>query len=185
MMGDGRRDPRTICAMPAPYPSAGSVCRGRAESGTPPSIPQGWRPSMSMSLGGRGLALACINIERSKHLSRVGAFLRGHAPDVTCLQEVVADDVDLLGEQVGYPHRFFIPMCRFPEPSGARPIGIAILSRQAFTSSEEIRYAGGGSGGDVLDRSSEEARQPLLGWIGRHRAPRLELHHRHDAFPVV
>jgi len=113
---------------------------------------------MSMSLGGRGLALACINIERSKHLSRVGAFLRGHAPDVTCLQEVVADDVDLLGEQVGYPHRFFIPMCRFPEPSGARPIGIAILSRQAFTSSEEIRYAGGGNGGDVLDRSSEEAR---------------------------
>ncbi|HSR82351.1 MAG TPA: endonuclease/exonuclease/phosphatase family protein [Hyphomicrobiaceae bacterium] len=113
---------------------------------------------MSMSLRGRGLALACINIERSKHLCGVATFLRGHAPDVTCLQEVVADDVDLLGEQVGYPHRFFIPMCRFPEPSGARPTGIAILARQAFAAREDIRYAGGGSGQDVLDRSSEEAR---------------------------
>src|SRR6516165_214021 len=115
-------------------------------------------PSTSMSLGRPNLALACINIERAKHLSRVVTFLRGHAPDVTCLQEVVADDVDWLSEQVGYPHRFFIPMCRFPEPNGARPIGIAILSRQAFAASEEIRYAGGGSGGDLLDRSSEEAR---------------------------
>jgi endonuclease/exonuclease/phosphatase family metal-dependent hydrolase len=113
---------------------------------------------MSMSLSGRGLALACINIERSKHLSGVATFLRGHAPDVTCLQEVVADDVDWLGEQAGYPHRFFIPMCRFLEPSGARPTGIAILSRQAFGARQDIRYAGGGSGQDVLDRSSEEAR---------------------------
>jgi endonuclease/exonuclease/phosphatase family metal-dependent hydrolase len=113
---------------------------------------------MSMSLGGRSLALACINIERSKHLSRVTTFLCEHAPDVACLQEVVADDVEPLSDQVGYPHRFFIPMCRFPEPSDARPIGIAILSRHAFASSEEIGYAGGGSGRDVLDRSSEETR---------------------------
>jgi endonuclease/exonuclease/phosphatase family metal-dependent hydrolase len=113
---------------------------------------------MSMSLGGSRLALACINIERSKHLSRVVTFLRAHAPDVACLQEVDAGDVDALSEQVGYPHRFFIPMCRFPGPNGARPIGIAILSRHAFASSEDIRYAGGGSGRDALDRSSEEAR---------------------------
>jgi len=113
---------------------------------------------MSMSLGRRGLALACINIERSKHLSRVMTFLRAHAPDVTCLQEVVADDVDLLGEQIGSPYRLFIPMCRFPEPSGGRLTGIAILSRQAFASSEVIYYAGGGSGRHVLDRSSEETR---------------------------
>ena len=113
---------------------------------------------MSMSLGRRGLALACINVERSRHLSRVVTFLRGHAPDVACLQEAVADDVDPLCQQVGYPHRFFIPMCRFPEPDGARPLGIAILSRHPFTSSEDIRYAGGGSGRDVLDRSSEETR---------------------------
>ena len=123
-----------------------------------PKMSPSMSPGMSMSQARPRLALACINIERSKHLFRVAAFLRGHAPDVTCLQEVVADDVDWLGEQLGYPHRFFIPMCRFPEPSGARPIGIAILSRQVFAASEEIRYAGGGSGRDVLDRSSEEAR---------------------------
>jgi endonuclease/exonuclease/phosphatase (EEP) superfamily protein YafD len=49
-------------------------------------------------------------------------------------------------------------MCRFPEPDGPRLIGIGILSRHAFASTEELCYAGGGSGTDVLDRSSEEAR---------------------------
>lgn len=85
-------------------------------------------------------------------------FLRAQAPDVICLQEVISDDADLLGKRVGYPYRLFIPMCCFPEPSGPRPTGIAILSRQAFASSEEIYYAGGGSGRDVLDRSSEATR---------------------------
>src|SRR5215831_4644412 len=118
--------------MPAPYRLLG---QGRIRY--TPSIPKGRRPSMSMSLGGRGLALACINIERSKHLSRVVRFLRGHDPDVACLQEVVAEDVETMSEQLGYPHRFFVPMCRFPEPDGARQTGIAILSREAFASREE------------------------------------------------
>jgi endonuclease/exonuclease/phosphatase family metal-dependent hydrolase len=113
---------------------------------------------MSMSMGWRVLALACINIERSKHLSKVVTFLRGQVPDVTCLQEVVAEDVGPLSEQLGYPHRFFIPMCRFPDPRGPRSLGLAILSRHAFAASEDIRYAGGGSGRDVLDRSSEQSR---------------------------
>jgi endonuclease/exonuclease/phosphatase family metal-dependent hydrolase len=113
---------------------------------------------MSMTTGGCVLALACINIERSKHLSRVLPFLRGHAPDVACLQEVVADDLDPLADRLGYPHRLFIPMCRFPGLNGPSPMGIAVLSRHAFASSEDIHYAGGGSGRDVLDRASEESR---------------------------
>ena len=113
---------------------------------------------MSMTMGARALALACINIERSKHLPGVVTFLRSHATDVACLQEVVPADIALLSEQLGYPHRHFIPMCRFPDPAGPCPIGIAILSRHAFLSTEDIGYAGGGSGLDVLDRSSEETR---------------------------
>jgi endonuclease/exonuclease/phosphatase family metal-dependent hydrolase len=111
-----------------------------------------------MTKGGRLLALACINIERSKHLSRIVAFLRQQAPDVACLQEVVADDVGALAEELAYPHRFFVPMCRFPEPNGLRPVGIAILSHHAFAARADLRYAGGGGGQDVLDRSSETAR---------------------------
>ena len=113
---------------------------------------------MSMTVAAPVLVLACINIERSKHLARVLAFLRSHAPDVACLQEVVPADIALLSEQLGYPHRHFIPMCRFPDPAGPCPIGIAILSRHAFLSTEDIGYAGGGSGLDVLDRASEDTR---------------------------
>jgi len=114
--------------------------------------------SMSMTMGAGALALACINIERSKHLPRVVTFLRSQASDVACLQEVIPADIGPLSEQLGFPHRFFIPMCRFPDPSGPCPVGIAILSRHAFASTEDIGYAGGGCGLDVLDRSSEETR---------------------------
>src|SRR2546423_1367642 len=104
------------------------------------------------------LALASINIERSKHLSRVAAFLRAQAPDVVCLQELVADDLAGLSDAPGYEHRFFVPMCRFPETGGPRPVGVGILSRHAFASTEAIAYGGGGSGLDAVDRTSEEAR---------------------------
>lgn len=104
------------------------------------------------------LKLACINVERSKHLSRVEGFLRAQAPDVVCLQELMEDDVPSLCGRLGYDHRFYVPMCRFPEPEGPRTEGVAILSRHPFASTESVRYAGGGSGSDLLDRSSEESR---------------------------
>ena len=113
---------------------------------------------MSMTVRTPVLVLACINIERSKHLSRVLAFLRLHAPDVACLQEVVPEDIANLSEQLGYPHCFFIPMCRLPDANDRRPLGIAILSRHAFTATADLGYAGGGSGLDVLDRASEDTR---------------------------
>jgi endonuclease/exonuclease/phosphatase family metal-dependent hydrolase len=111
-----------------------------------------------MTMGTPVLALASINIERSRHLSRVATFLRAQAPEVVCLQELVPDDLAALGDGLGYEHRFYIPMCRFPEPGGARTVGVGILSRHAFASTEDVCYGGGGGGVDVLDRSSEEAR---------------------------
>ena len=111
-----------------------------------------------MTSGAPVLELASINIERSKHLPRVATFLRARAPEVVCLQELVADDLAALADELGYEHRFYVPMCRFPEPGGSRIVGIAILSRHPFASTEVVCYAGGGSGTDVLDRSSEEAR---------------------------
>ena len=104
------------------------------------------------------LTLASINVERSKHLPRVLAFLARHAPDVVCLQELVPDDIQPLRRELGYSHHYFLPMCRFPEPDGPRPVGVGVLSRHAFTSVADIGYGGGGSGSDVLDRSSEESR---------------------------
>jgi exonuclease III len=104
------------------------------------------------------LSLASINVERSKHIPRVVAFLRAHDPEIVCLQELVPEDIAPLCEQLGYAHRFYIPMCRFPDPSGPLTSGIGILSRHAFAATEDIRYGGGGSGLDLLDRASEESR---------------------------
>jgi endonuclease/exonuclease/phosphatase family metal-dependent hydrolase len=109
-------------------------------------------------MGAAILTLACINVERSKHRSRVVTFLKAQSPDVVCLQEMMVDDVPSLCEDLGYAHRFYVPMCRFPEPEGPRTEGVAILSRLPFVSAESVRYAGGGSGSDLLDRSTEESR---------------------------
>jgi exonuclease III len=111
-----------------------------------------------MTTGAPVLSLASINVERSKHIPRVVAFLLAQNPEIVCLQELVPEDIAPLCEQLGYAHRFYIPMCRFPEPSGPLTSGIGILSRHAFASTEDIRYGGGGSGLDLLDRTSEESR---------------------------
>lgn len=111
-----------------------------------------------MITGTSPLALACINIERSRHLSRVATFLGAHVPDVVCLQELVADDIAAFKDKLGYKHHFYIPMCRVPEPGGPRSVGVGILSRHPFSSTEGICYGGGGSGSDVIDHTSEEAK---------------------------
>lgn len=100
------------------------------------------------------LTLATINIERSKHLSRVLPFLAGLAPDVICLQELIADDVPLFRERLGYPHHVHAPICRYPAEGLVRSYGVGIYSRHPFAHIEVIPYAGGGSGSDVLDLTS-------------------------------
>src|SRR3954453_15690716 len=70
----------------------------------------------------------------------------------------MADDVASLWRQLGYAHSFYVPMCRFPESDGPLTLGVGILSRRAFASTEEIYYGGSGSGLDVLYRSTEESR---------------------------
>jgi endonuclease/exonuclease/phosphatase family metal-dependent hydrolase len=111
-----------------------------------------------MTAGNSALTLASINIERSKHLARVEAFLRIRSAAVVCLQEVIDEDLAPLCDRLGYAHRLYVPMCRFPEHGTLRPSGIAILSRLPLARVENIQYAGGGSGTEPLDRTSEETR---------------------------
>lgn len=107
---------------------------------------------------GSALTLASINIERSKHLARVEAFLRVHSPDVVCLQELVDEDISMFRDVLGYAHHHYVPMCRYPEHDKLRLTGIAVFSRHPLACAEEFPYAGGGSGSQVLDRTSEETR---------------------------
>jgi endonuclease/exonuclease/phosphatase family metal-dependent hydrolase len=111
-----------------------------------------------MSAARSVVALASINIERSKHLPRIESILRAHAPDVVCLQELVDEDLPRLSDDLGYPHHLYVPMCRFPEHGKERLTGVAVFSRHPFTFTEAIPYAGGGSGSQVVDRTSEETR---------------------------
>lgn len=104
------------------------------------------------------LALACINIERSKHIPSVTAFLKSQLPDVVCLQEVVRDDLSDLARQLGYPHSLYASMCLYPEHSTVRPVGIGILSRHRFERTEDVPYAGLGGGLDISDEVSEEGK---------------------------
>lgn len=104
------------------------------------------------------LQLASINIERNRHLARVATFLRAHAADVLCLQEIVADDLALFRDGLGYRHQLYVPMCRYPDHDQLRSTGIGILSRHAFAATEVLLYAGHGSGRDVVNRTSAETR---------------------------
>jgi endonuclease/exonuclease/phosphatase family metal-dependent hydrolase len=111
-----------------------------------------------MSTPTSALTVASINIERSKHLARVAAFLRTYSPDVVCLQELVPDDIPVFRDDLGYEHHVCIPMARFPEHGQLRLTGVGIFSRRPFEFTEDIAYAGGGSGSDVVDRTSDETR---------------------------
>jgi endonuclease/exonuclease/phosphatase (EEP) superfamily protein YafD len=72
--------------------------------------------------------------------------------------ELVPEDLAMFRDAFGYAHQLYIPMCRYPEQGQLRPTGIGILSRHAFTSTEDIFYAGHGSGLDIVDRTSEETK---------------------------
>jgi endonuclease/exonuclease/phosphatase family metal-dependent hydrolase len=104
------------------------------------------------------LALASINIERSKHLDRVAAFLRAQDPHLFCLQELVDEDIPVFRDALGYAHVHFVSMARYPDQGRLRLTGVGIFSRARFESTEDIGYGGGGSGTDVVDRTSEETR---------------------------
>jgi endonuclease/exonuclease/phosphatase family metal-dependent hydrolase len=105
-----------------------------------------------------GLRLASINIEGSKHLSRVAAFLGKHSPDVACIQELMAEDIPALCEKLGYAHHIFAPMTLWPDEHGARLYGVGIFSRLPLMQPEIVHYFGDGTGQEVLDRSSAETK---------------------------
>jgi endonuclease/exonuclease/phosphatase family metal-dependent hydrolase len=104
------------------------------------------------------LALACINIERSKHIPSVTAFLEARQLDVICLQEVVPDDLAGLSLRLGFPNSLYVPMCLYREPNAVRPVGLGLLSRHPFERTETVPYAGLGSGLDVSEEASEEGK---------------------------
>lgn len=107
------------------------------------------------------MRLVSLNVERSAHLHRFVPFLAAQAPDVACLQELCAGDIDAIRAATGLKHCHFVAMGRI-SPQDEHPFGIGILSRHALEAAGVIVYAGGGDGETVADRRSAESRVATL-----------------------
>jgi exonuclease III len=86
------------------------------------------------------LRIASINIERSKHLHRVEAFLKTYKPDVLCLQELMERDIpffeDLMGNTLHYA-----PMCLHPQEN-LQVQGVGLVSWAALEDVQTTYYHG-------------------------------------------
>jgi endonuclease/exonuclease/phosphatase family metal-dependent hydrolase len=89
------------------------------------------------------IKLASVNIERSNHLERVVAFLRGHQPDVLCLQEVCARDLPLFERELGQPG-LYAPMTRHPAETEPAEMGVAVFARAPLGQPAAHYYVGNG-----------------------------------------
>jgi len=97
-----------------------------------------------------------LNVERSNQLDRFIPFLASHNPDVVCLQELVERDIPRIQAETGLAHVHFAPMALHPVDH--QIYGVGILARQPFEATDSHTYAGGGSGTDHFDRTSEETK---------------------------
>lgn len=100
--------------------------------------------------------LACLNVERSRHLDRFIPFLQAWVPDVVCMQELVLRDIDTIKSRTGLAHVHFAQMAIHPVDGQA--FGVGILAREPFEAADTIVYAGGGDGAQLFDRSTEESK---------------------------
>lgn len=86
------------------------------------------------------LRIVSVNIERSKHLDRMRAFLDAQRPDAICMQELMEYDVPYF-EQVGGPC-LFTPATRHPAEDRPGIMGTGIFSRLPVVASAEQYYLG-------------------------------------------
>lgn len=100
--------------------------------------------------------LVSLNVERSKHLDRFIPFLREHEPDVVCLQELVERDIPRIRAGTGLDHVHFAAMAR--HPADGEIFGVGILARHPFVTTNVAAYAGGGTGSQLFDRTTEESK---------------------------
>lgn len=113
--------------------------------------------------------LITLNMERSKHLGRVIRFLLEKNPDIVCLQELVAGDIDRISNATDLRYCHYVQMAI--HPLGSVPFGIGILARERFTETDATTYAGAGEGDSTFDRSSPETRLAT----GRYAIARVRL----------
>lgn len=87
------------------------------------------------------LRIACINIERSKHLDLVKAFLDRERPDVVCIQELMGPDCEYIADVTGATQYYFAPMSRIVDTEPDASFGIGIFSHSHIITHGQEYYA--------------------------------------------
>ena len=94
-----------------------------------------------------------INIEGDKHIPRVVEFINSENPDVVCIQEVIADSVPKLEEELGMKS-VFAPMVYGLIMTDPRLAGIAIFSKLSLENIKKNYYVGSEDRLEHLNRDS-------------------------------
>ncbi|MDH1263888.1 endonuclease/exonuclease/phosphatase family protein [Pseudomonas sp. GD03944] len=88
------------------------------------------------------LSIASINIERSRHLARVAAFIERERPRLLCLQELCERDIPFFEALMGGTMAF-APMARYPEEGPVNVVGVGMLvSGEALLDVKAEYYSG-------------------------------------------
>ncbi len=103
-----------------------------------------------------GLRLVSVNIERSRHLDRIIPFLGSTKPDVLCVQELEAGDIEAIEQACGL-RAVFCPFGilgpRGAHPHDNMPTGVGIFAR-AHVSSRAVFYKGSEEGARTPTKQS-------------------------------
>jgi endonuclease/exonuclease/phosphatase family metal-dependent hydrolase len=98
------------------------------------------------------LSVASINIEMSKHLDRICAFLSQRKPDIVCLQELCDRDVARFSASLGGATPFFVPMSERLDAKATT--GVGIFSLLPIETPRALYYRGSPAGVPQFDLTS-------------------------------
>ncbi len=87
------------------------------------------------------LKILSVNIERSKHLARVKAFIEQEQPDVLCIQELCQRDIEFFAALMG-SSLHFAPMTRQPAEERLETVGVGIVARAPLATPSTAYYSG-------------------------------------------
>lgn len=88
------------------------------------------------------LNIASINIERSRHLPRVEAFVKRERPDLLCLQELCERDIGFFEALMG-GRLHFAPMMLHPGEEPADVVGVGMIARADALTDVAVDYYSG------------------------------------------
>ena len=110
------------------------------------------------------IPLVSVNIEMSKHLELVTAFLARMNPEVLCVQEVMEHDIPLIARASGCAEWRFLPMTHRTDedPLMNGTMGVGIFSRLPIATSSMSYYRGDSATVPEFDGTDVESKSRTI-----------------------